>query len=155
MLRTTCVATLISGGHAQNAIPQSATAEINCRVLPQFDESGVREAITAMAEPNDVSVTEIWPFIHSPPSPLRDDVFASVTDIAEEFWPGIIVVPQMSTGATDGLFLRNAGMPVYAVSAIAGDPNDIRAHGQDERIRIDAFEAATDYWYRLVRNLSQ
>jgi len=155
MLRTTCIATMIAGGHAPNAIPQTATAEVNCRVLPQFEESGVRDAITALAAPNDVSVTEIWPFMHSPPSPLDDNVIGPVTDVAQEFWPGIIVVPQMSTGATDGLFLRNAGIPVYAVSAIAADRNDIRAHGQDERIRIDAFEAATDYWYRLVKNLSQ
>ncbi|MGI9270744.1 MAG: M20/M25/M40 family metallo-hydrolase [Woeseiaceae bacterium] len=155
MMRTTCIATLMAGGHAPNAIPQTATAEVNCRVLPQYEEVVVREVITALATPNGVSVTEIWPFMHSPPSPLNMDVIGPVTNVAEEFWPGIIVVPQMSTGATDGLFLRNAGIPVYGVSAIADDPNDNRAHGRDERIRVDAFEAATDYWYRLVKNLSQ
>ncbi|MBT8099984.1 MAG: M20/M25/M40 family metallo-hydrolase [Gammaproteobacteria bacterium] len=155
LLRTTCIATLLSGGHAPNAIPQLATAEVNCRVLPQSKESDVRESLLAIAEPNNVSVTEVWPFIQSPPSPLDPQVVDPVTDVAGEFWPGIVVLPQMSTGATDGLFLRNAGIPVYGVSAIAGDANDSRAHGQDERIRIDAFETATDYWYRLIKNLSQ
>lgn len=155
LMRTTCIATLIAGGHAENAIPQTATADVNCRVLPQFEEAGVRNALAALAAPNNVSVTKIQPFRPSPPSPLNPEIVSAVTDVAQEFWPGIIVVPEMSTGATDGLFVRNVGIPVYAVSAIAEDPDDIRAHGRDERIRIDAFEDATDYWYRLVKNLSR
>jgi len=155
LMRTTCIATLIAGGHAENAIPQTATADINCRVLPQFEEAGVRDALASLAAPNKVSVTKIQPFRPSPPSPLNPEIVEAVTEVAQEFWPGIIVVPEMSTGATDGLFVRNVGIPVYAVSAIAEDPGDIRAHGRDERIGIEAFEDATDYWYRLVKNLSQ
>ena len=155
LLRTTCIATMIAGGHAENAIPQTATATVNCRVLPQFGEESVRGVLVSMAAPNDVTVSRIYPFRPSPPSPLTPAIIGPITDVAQEFWPGITILPEMSTGATDGLFVRNAGIPVYAVSAIQEDPDDIRAHGQDERIGIEAFERATDYWYRLVRHLSQ
>jgi len=155
LLRTTCIATMLSGGHAENAIPQTATATVNCRVLPQSNEEAVRDTIESLASPNAVAVTQIAPFRPSPPSPLRPEVVGPITDVAQEFWPGITLLPEMSTGATDGLFIRNVGIPVYAVSAIAENPDDIRAHGQDERIGIEAFERATEYWYRLVRHLSQ
>ena len=154
LLRTTCIATMISGGHAENAIPQKASAVINCRVLPQMPEAAVDEVINGLASPNDLAVTKVFPYLPSPPSPMTPSVVEPVTAVAQEFWPGITVMPEMSTGATDGLYVRNAGIPVYAVSAIAEDPADIRAHGQDERIRIDAFEQATEYWYRLVKLLS-
>ncbi len=155
IMRTTCIATLVSGGHAQNAIPQTASAEVNCRILPQSDGQIVLEAMQQMATPNDVSVSEIWPFMYSPPSPLGSGPLQSISAVAEELWPGIVIVPEMGTGATDGLFIRNAGIPVYGISAVVSDPNDIRAHGRDERIRVDAFESATKYWYRLIKNLSQ
>jgi acetylornithine deacetylase/succinyl-diaminopimelate desuccinylase-like protein len=81
-------------------------------------------------------------------------VVDEITELAQEFWPGIVVVPQMSTGATDAVFTRNIGIPTYGISAIAGDPNDSRAHGQDERIGVDDFAVATEYWYRLVKRMS-
>ena len=155
VMRTTCIATMIAGGHAENAIPQTATATVNCRVLPQFDQASVDNVIGALAKPNDVSVTQTYPFIPSPPSPLKPEITGPVTDVAQEFWPGINVVPSMSTGATDGLYVRNVGIPVYAVAAFEKDASDFRAHGQDERIQIEGFEKATDYWYRLIKNLSQ
>jgi acetylornithine deacetylase/succinyl-diaminopimelate desuccinylase-like protein len=155
LMRTTCIATLMSGGHAENAIPQKATADVNCRVLPQFSEASIDEVIEALAAPYDVTVSKIFPFRPSPPSPMTATVVEPITSVAQEFWPGVTVVPEMSTGATDGLFMRNVGIPVYAVSAIMEDPADIRAHGQDERIRIDSFERATEYWYRLVKVLSR
>lgn len=154
LLRTTCIATLMAGGHAENAIPQKATADVNCRVLPQFSEASVHEVMEGLAAPNDVTVTRIFPFRSSPPSPMMPAIVEPVTSLAQEFWPGVAVVPEMSTGATDGLYVRNVGIPVYALSAIYEDPADIRAHGQDERIRIDAFERATEFWYRLVKVLS-
>ena len=155
LMRTTCIATLISGGHAENAIPQTATADVNCRVLPQFSEASVDAVMEALAAANDVTVSKIFPFRASPPSPLIPSVVEPITAVAQEFWPGVTLIPEMSTGATDGLYVRNAGIPVYAVSAIMEDPADIRAHGQDERIRIDSFERATEYWYRLVKVLSR
>lgn len=155
LMRTTCIATLIAGGHAENAIPQKATADVNCRVLPQFSEASIDEVMEALAAPYDVTVAKIFPFRASPPSPIRSSIIEPIMTVAQEFWPGVTLIPEMSTGATDGLFMRNVGIPVYAISAITEDPADLRAHGQDERIRIDSFERATEYWYRLVKVLSR
>jgi acetylornithine deacetylase/succinyl-diaminopimelate desuccinylase-like protein len=155
LARTTCVATELEGGHAENALPQTARATVNCRVLPQSSADETRNVITALAAKNAVTVTQIAPALASPPSPLEPSVVDPIDRIANEMWPGIIVIPEMSTGATDGLFVRNAGIPVYGVSAIAEDPDDFRAHGQDERIRVRSYYDALEYWYRLVKTLSQ
>jgi len=154
LARTTCIATQIQGGHAENAIPQSATAVINCRVLPQFPTDSAKAVIEAFAAPNDVTVVQIYPERPSPPSPLSPAIVDPVGEVAQAFWPGIVVIPEMSTGATDGLFVRNVGIPVYGISAVAEDPDDTRAHGQDERISVRAFEDATEYWYRLVKRFA-
>jgi acetylornithine deacetylase/succinyl-diaminopimelate desuccinylase-like protein len=155
LARTTCVATRLEGGHAENALPQSATATVNCRVVPQSSAEEARNVLTAMGAKNGVTVAQIAPARPSPPSPLVPSVLDPVEQVANAMWPGITVIPEMSTGATDGLFVRNAGIPVYGVSAIAEDPNDFRAHGQDERIRAESYYDALDYWYRLVKALSQ
>lgn len=153
--RTTCVATQLSGGHAENALPQSARAVVNCRVLPQSSAAAAQAALERIATPNQVTVTQMRPAIPSPPSPLDAKVVEPVAALAGAMWPDIVVIPEMSTGATDGVFVRNAGIPVYGVSAIADNPDDMRAHGQDERIGVQAFGDATEYWYRLVKILSQ
>lgn len=155
LARTTCVATQLNGGHAENALPQSARAVINCRILPQTAPESVRSVIDAIAKLHDLTVTSIYDPRPSPPSPLDQKIMDPVMAVAQEMWPDISLIPEMSTGATDGLFVRNAGIPVYGISAIAEDPDDIRAHGQDERIGIDAFRDATEYWYRLTKTLSQ
>ena len=155
LARTTCVATQLEGGHAENALPQTARATINCRVLPQSSAEETQNVLTAMAAKNGVSVTQIAPAMASPASPLAPAILDPVEQVADDMWPGITVIPEMSTGATDGLFLRNAGIPVYGVSAIAEDPDDFRAHGQDERIRVQSYNEALEYWYRLVKRLSQ
>ncbi len=152
--RTTCLATTINAGHAVNAIPQRAIAEVNCRVLPQFTYASVEGALVAVAASNDVSVEQIYPYRTSAPSPLAPHVVDEIAALAQEFWPGIVVIPQMSTGATDAVFTRNIGIPTYGISAIADDPNDNRAHGQDERIGVQSFGVATEYWYRLVKRMS-
>lgn len=154
ILRTTCVATLISGGHAVNALPQQASADVNCRILPHSSEAEVRQILERLAAPNDVSLSLIFADRPSTPSPLTPEVIESITGVSQEFWPGIPIVPQMSTGGTDAVYVRNVGIPVYAVSGITKDPDDIRAHGQDERIGIVAFERALAYWYRLVTKMS-
>lgn len=155
LARTTCVATELEGGHAENALPQTARATVNCRVLPQSSAEETQNVLTAMAAKNGVTVTQIAPAMASPPSPLDPRILEPVEQVANEMWPGITVIPEMSTGATDGLFVRNAGIPVYGVSAIAEDPDDFRAHGQDERIRAKSYYDALEYWYRLVKVLSQ
>lgn len=152
--RTTCVATQLSGGHAENALPQTAKAIVNCRVLPQSSAEATRAALQRVAAPYDVTVEQIQPYLPSPPSPLTPAVVAPITELAQRMWPGIAVIPEMSTGATDGAFVRNAGVPVYAVSAIADDPNDMRAHGQDERIGVQAFRDMAKFWYELVKDFS-
>jgi carboxypeptidase PM20D1 len=152
--RTTCVATQLSGGHAENALPQSARAVVNCRVLPQSSAAATQRVLESIAAPYEVSVTQLRPETPSPPSPLEPAIVGTITRLAQQIWPDIAVIPEMSTGATDGAFVRNAGIPVYTVSAIASDPNDMRAHGQDERIGVQAFRDMTKYWYRLIKTFS-
>ena len=151
LARTTCVATMLEGGHAENALPQTARATVNCRVLPQEPAADIEARIAEMAAPDQVSVEESFPATPSPPSPLRADVVTPVTEVARQLWPDIPVIPELSTGATDGAYFRNVGIPTYGVGAIAEDPNDLRIHGRDERIRLDAFDDALDYWYRLTK----
>jgi acetylornithine deacetylase/succinyl-diaminopimelate desuccinylase-like protein len=155
LARTTCVATELKGGHAENALPQTARATVNCRVLPQSSAEETQNVLTALAAKNGVTVAQIAPALASPPSPLEPSIVDPVEEVANGMWPGIVVIPEMSTGATDGLFARNAGVPVYGVSAIAEDPDDVRAHGRDERIRARSYYDALEYWYRLVKVLSQ
>ena len=152
--RTTCVATQIEGGHAENALPQTATAVINCRVVPQTPVEEILQIMTDLAAPYGIEVTQVAKAYPSPPSPLTPAIVEPVRAVAAEMWPGIEVVPEMSTGATDGLFVRNVGIPVYGVSAIAEDPNENRIHGKDERIRVASFNEALQYWYRLLRRYS-
>ncbi len=153
-LRTTCVATQIEGGHAENALPQLARANVNCRLLPDHDSAEVAKALRDLVDPFGVTVAPKAEATPSPPSPLTDEVLGAITRITEEMWPGVPVLPVMSTGATDGLYLRNAGIPVYGVSGIFGDMDDIRAHGRDERIRIDHFHEGQEFLYRLVKVLA-
>ena len=153
-LRTTCVATLLRGGHAGNALPQLAEATVNCRIFPTHEPAEVHAKLQELAAPYDVTVTPQGTATPSPPSPLTDEVLGPIERITEQMWPGVKVLPVMSTGATDGLYLRREGIPVYGVSGLFGDMDDVRAHGQDERIRIDAFYEGQEFLYRLVKALS-
>jgi len=155
LARTTCVATQLSGGHAENALPQTATGIVNCRILPQADPAVVEATLRDIVSPHGVTMKRIYEPEPSPPSPLVDEIVEPVTAVAGEMWPGIRFMPEMSTGATDGLFVRSAGIPVYGVSAIAEEPGEMRAHGQDERILIESFNEAVHYWYRLLKALTQ
>jgi acetylornithine deacetylase/succinyl-diaminopimelate desuccinylase-like protein len=153
-LRTTCVATLLRGGHAQNALPQLAEATVNCRIFPTHDPEDVFARLRALAHPFDVEVTPQAAATPSPPSPLTDEVLGPIERITEQMWPGVRVLPVMSTGATDGLYLRREGIPVYGVSGLFGDMEDVRAHGQDERIAIESFYEGQEFLYRLVKALT-
>ena len=154
VLRTTCVATRLEGGHANNALPQVAAANINCRMLPDERPEDVIAAIRRAAADTAVQITVTSEPVPSPPSPLVPEVLEPVDSITAAMWPGAAVVPSMETGATDGLFFRNAGIPVYGVSGVPLDGDDIRAHGQDERIRVDAFYQGLEFTWRLVRALA-
>ncbi|HUP52479.1 MAG TPA: M20/M25/M40 family metallo-hydrolase [Longimicrobiales bacterium] len=153
-LRTTCVATLLEGGHAPNALPQMARANVNCRIFPSHDPDEVHLRLQALATPYDVEVTPQGSATPSPPSPLTEEVLGPIERITEEMWPGVPVLPVMSTGATDGLYLRREGIPVYGVSGLFGDMDDNRAHGQDERVRVEHFYEGQEFLYRLVKALS-
>ncbi len=153
-LRTTCVATLLQGGHAQNALPQLAEATVNCRIFPTQDPAEVELRLQELAEPFGVQVTPQGEATPSPPSPLTAEVLGPIERITEQMWPGVAVLPVMSTGATDGLYLRRAGIPVYGVSGLFGDMDDSRAHGQDERISIKSFYEGQEFLYRLVKALT-
>ena len=153
-LRTTCVATLLEGGHAQNALPQTARANVNCRLLPDHDPGDVQARLEGLTSPFDVEVTARGSATPSPSSPLTPELLGPIARITEEMWPGVPVLPVMSTGATDGLYLRREGIPVYGVSGLFGDMDDRRAHGQDERIRIEHFYEGQEFLYRLVKALA-
>ena len=152
-LRTTCVATRLSGGHANNALPQTAGALVNCRILPNQNPAEVLLTLRELAGPR-VDVTAAGQPNPSPPSPLTPEVLRPIERITEEMWPGVPVVPIMSALATDGLYLRQAGIPTYGVSGIFEDVDDVRAHGQDERILIESFYEGQEFMYRLVKALA-
>jgi acetylornithine deacetylase/succinyl-diaminopimelate desuccinylase-like protein len=154
-LRTTCVATRLDAGHADNALPQRAQATVNCRVLPGESIDAVENTLETVIGNGEVSITRVNQATPSPPSPLTGEMLGTIESITEEMWPGVPVVPTMSTGATDGLYLRNAGIPVYGVSGLFGEIDDVRMHGQNERILIDAFFDGQEFLYRLTTSLSR
>lgn len=154
LMRTTCVATMLSGGHAPNALPQTARANVNCRMLPDDDSGNVARTLRMVIADPQVTVTCTYASVAAPLSPLRADVMNAVEKITDSMWPGVIVTPTMSTGASDGKFLRLAGMPVYGVSGMFIDMDDNRAHGKDERIGVNEFYEGTDFMYTLIKTLT-
>jgi acetylornithine deacetylase/succinyl-diaminopimelate desuccinylase-like protein len=153
-LRTTCVATMLEAGHAVNALPQTARATVNCRVLPGEPVEEVQRTLVRVLADPQISVTPIWTHVASAPSPLNPEIMGTIERLSAEFWPGAPVIPAMSSGATDGSFLRNAGIPTYGHSGLAQDIGDIRAHGKDERVPVQSFYDGLEYQYRLVKALS-
>jgi acetylornithine deacetylase/succinyl-diaminopimelate desuccinylase-like protein len=153
-LRTTCVATRLFGGHADNALPQLARATVNCRMLPNDPPDSVEAMLRRVLADTAIHLSRIRPPTLSPASPLTPQIMQPVTALANKMWPGAVIVPEMSTGASDGLYVRNAGIPVYGVSAVFERIDDIRAHGRDERIGVKAYHDAAEYWYQLVKTLS-
>jgi acetylornithine deacetylase/succinyl-diaminopimelate desuccinylase-like protein len=154
LLRTTCVATRLDAGHADNALPQSARAVVNCRMLPEDSPQSVRDTLVRVVADPAVTVTPIGTPRPAPASPLRPDLVHAVERATAEIWPGVPVLPIMSTGATDGLFLRRAGIPVYGVSGLFDDIDDVRAHGKDERMAVWAFFDGLEFMYRLQKALA-
>jgi acetylornithine deacetylase/succinyl-diaminopimelate desuccinylase-like protein len=153
-LRTTCVATLMDAGHAENALPQRALATVNCRVLPGESMDVVQDTLVTVIGDPQVTVTPVAEATLSDPSPLTPEILGAIESVTEEMWPGVPVVPFMGTGATDGLYLRNAGIPVYGVSGLFFDIADNRKHGKNERIAIKAYFEGQEFLYRLVTRLS-
>jgi acetylornithine deacetylase/succinyl-diaminopimelate desuccinylase-like protein len=153
-MRTTCVATRISGGHANNALPQTVTANINCRLLPDDNMEHVTAVLKNIINDPQIDLKVASAAVAGPASPLRKDVLDAVDKITASMWPGVVVTPVMATGATDGKRLRSAGIPVYGVSGMFGDVDDVRIHGRDERIGVKEFLNGVEFMYRLMKTLS-
>ena len=155
VMRTTCVATGLDGGHAANALPQTAGARINCRILPDETPQDVEAALrTAIGDEKvEVSITDAGGA--SPMSPMREDLLGITRTLTSQFWPGVATVPYMVMGGTDGSALRKAGIPSYGVQGIFYESADIRFHGRDERVGVREFYEAQEFLYRLVKELSR
>jgi len=154
-LRTTCVATMLEGGHALNALPQLAAATVNCRVMPEDKMEDVREAVRSAVADTAVNVAVQGEVAIGPTSPMRTDVMQAVTAATDQMWPGVITVPIMVMGGTDGRSLRAAGIPTYGVQGFFFDRDDIRFHGRDERMRVRSFYEGHAFLYDLVKRLSR
>jgi acetylornithine deacetylase/succinyl-diaminopimelate desuccinylase-like protein len=160
-LHTTCVATRLSGGHANNALPQMAQANINCRIEPGHSLEEIRATLEKVVNDpkvkvqfreNDNKLMDRGSDRHSyVPPPPRKEVFDPLDKVVAEMWPGIPVLPVMSTGASDGVYTNAAGMPTYAISGVEYDRNDIRAHGQDEREEVRGFYRGVDFYYAYLK----
>ena len=151
-LRTSCVATMLEGGHATNALPQRARANVNCRILPDETPEQVRTVLQRAVGDTGVKVTFQGNATNSPPSPLTPALMNEIERVTKEMWPGVTVIPTMSTGATDGLRLRNVGIPVYDVSGLFYP--ETFAHGMNERIPVKAFYEGLEFMYRLVKGVT-
>ena len=151
--RTTCVATMLDGGHAENALPQRATANVNCRIFPGVKIDEVRATLAkVVGEGVDVAIKSDP--LSSEPSPLRKDVFDTVKRVVHKFHPGVPVVPYQGSGATDGLVFRSIGIPTYAVDTIFIRDKDSFAHGLNERIPVKGFYEGLEMWYLMVKELA-
>ena len=160
ILHTTCVATRLNAGHANNALPQSAQANVNCRIEPGHSPEDIRQQLEKIVADSKISISYVAPVGGGAktqavvPPPLRDDIMKSLDKITDEMWPGLPVIPDQASGASDGVYTNAAGMPTYLISGEAIDRDDIRAHGKDERIKQDSFYHALDFYYRFLKLLT-
>jgi acetylornithine deacetylase/succinyl-diaminopimelate desuccinylase-like protein len=165
MVRTTCVATRLNAGHANNALPQTAQAVVNCRILPGHSAEEIRQQLVRTFADSKVAVRFLDPATGEPVERAPDrqsfspiapppEVFKPLEHVADEMWPGAPVVPDMESGASDSIYTVAAGMPSYGISGIAIDHDDIRAHGKDERVRVSSFYDGVEFYYRYLKALT-
>jgi acetylornithine deacetylase/succinyl-diaminopimelate desuccinylase-like protein len=152
-LRTTCVATMLRGGHAENALPQTATATVNCRIFPGQGVDEVKATLAKIAGPR-LEVKTIGEPFPAPASPLRQDVLDAVTEVVHSLRPGVPIVPTQSSGASDGIFFRAAGIPTYGTGLSFTKDDDDFQHGLNERIAVASFYEDLEYWYRLLKRVA-
>lgn len=153
LIRTTCVATMLEGGHAENALPQMARATVNCRMMPGSNPDSVRATLARVVGDTGVHVEFVTRAMASPATAMPPDVAAALDRVIAGMWGPLPVLPVMETGATDGLFLRNIGIPVYGINGVFSNAEDDRAHGRDERIGVQEFDDALEFMRRLLREL--
>ena len=153
MLRTTCVATMLEAGHAPNALPQKAAAIVNCRVLPQESLADVQRTLVRVLADDQirVAIEGATAVVNAPISSLNPAVMKPIEALTAKMWKNIPTIPVMSTGATDSKYFRAAGIPMYGVSGLFGDIDDVRAHGRDERVGVKQFYDAQEFLYQLVK----
>ena len=154
VMRTTCVATLLEAGHAENALPQSARATVNCRVLPDQSVAEVERTLNRVISDEKVKVIPKGQAVLSPASPINPEIMHAVEVLAGEMWPGVPVIPTMSGGYTDSRWLRNAGIPSYGVSGLFTDPVNSGVHGRNEQVGAKELYDSKEFLYRLVKQLA-
>jgi acetylornithine deacetylase/succinyl-diaminopimelate desuccinylase-like protein len=155
-MRTTCVATRLAAGHANNALPQSAQAIVNCRILPGHTPEETQKELARLFADPQIEMNRADPVPGKKPiapTPLRADVFKALERVTDEMWPGAPMIPEMETGASDSVYTMGAGLPSYGISGLAIDRDDVRAHGKDERVRISSFDDAAAFYYRFLKAL--
>ena len=154
LTRTRCVATMLTGGHAPNALPQLARATVNCRILPGVSPDAIRDELQKIAG-DKVEVTRLDDAQASLDSPLRTDILKAYTDSVHAMFPNAPILPEMSTGASDARPFREHGIPIYGVDGSWGVvPDDMRAHGRDERLPVKALGDDVDHWVRMLKTLA-
>jgi acetylornithine deacetylase/succinyl-diaminopimelate desuccinylase-like protein len=152
--RTTCVVTMLRGGHAENALPQSATATVNCRVFPGVPVAEVKQALQQAIGNDAITFEETYPPTESPVSELREDIRAAVSEAVQVRYPGVKMIAYMESGGTDGMHFRRAGIPTWAMSGIFMNPDEMYAHGLNERVPVKAFNDALDHWSVIIKDLT-
>jgi len=152
--RTTCVVTMLQAGHAENALPQSATATVNCRIFPGVGVAEVEETLREVVDNEAVALTMLADPTESPISELRSDVVAAVGKAVHSRYPDVKLIAYMESGGTDGMHFRNAGIPTWAVSGVFMNPDEMFAHGLNERVPIKAFYDGLDHWSVIIRELT-
>jgi acetylornithine deacetylase/succinyl-diaminopimelate desuccinylase-like protein len=163
-MRTTCVPTMLSGGHAPNALPQRAEVNVNCRIFPGHSQEDIRLALIAMF--NDPKLTVRYRNDAGElaekgsdrkamvPPPLRTDVMESLTKVAAKLWPGAPVIPTMETGSSDSIYTMSADIPSYGINGVAVDRDDVRMHGKDERLKVDSYYTGVEFYYQFLKALT-
>jgi acetylornithine deacetylase/succinyl-diaminopimelate desuccinylase-like protein len=163
-LHTTCVATMLTAGHAPNALPQRAEANVNCRIFPGHSQEDIRLelvkvfddptlAVRYVSDSREVSEHGSDKKAMVPP-PVNPQVMAALTSATHQYWPGLPVFPEMETGASDSIYTMNAGIPSYGICGVAIDHDDVRAHGRDERVPVESFYTGVEFYYTLLKQLT-
>lgn len=155
ILHSTCVATMLSAGHQENALAQSATATVQCRIMPDETVDGTKAAIEAAIADPEIAVTPLGIVVSAGESPPNPSLMAKVQQVVQSMWPGVTVIPYMAAGASDSIFTRQAGIPSYGIGGGWNDIHDIRMHGRDERHEIGDFYSSVEFTYRLMKELSR
>ena len=154
LLHTTAVATMLEAGHAENALPQTARAVVNCRIMPGESPDDVLKTLNRVVDDPQISITPLKLAKPSPPSPLTPEVMKAIQQAMEKLWPRLPIVPVMETGATDGLYFRQLGVPTYGITGTAEDMDDVRMHGKDERMAVKDFYNGLEFEYQLIKAIA-